>query len=181
MSTFLITPTNIDDYDWIFKNPVTGQWTIPVMDFNPLVLNPFYYEIDPLNSDLQYQNRTIDYFYTKLTEKWLYKDSLFRSLLKYFHVSKKNDKGTITLISDPDKISESNILEDDYKHVLKYIEKFFITRRFVEKVLREYISVTHIKWYDLYNNGDTLKDLFRHKLKKIIIRTIYAVKDDANK
>ena len=36
MSSFLITPTNIDDYDWIFRNPITGKWTIPVMNFNPL-------------------------------------------------------------------------------------------------------------------------------------------------
>jgi hypothetical protein len=178
MSTLLITPTNIDDYDWIFKNPVSGKWTIPVLEFNPLIFNPFYLEIDPLNVDPRYQNRTIDYFHTKLTEKWLYRDPMFRSLLKYFHVTKKGDKGTVTLISDPEKVSKEKLTEDEEKYIFKYIEKFFITKRFVEKVLREYVAVAHVKWYDLYSNSDTLKDLFRHKLKKIIVKTIYSIEKD---
>ncbi|HLX52338.1 MAG TPA: hypothetical protein VKR58_00255, partial [Aquella sp.] len=115
-----------------------------------------------------------DYFYTKLTERWLYKDPLFKSLLRYFKINKSKDKGEVTLISDPEKTAESNVKEDDKKHVFKYIEKYFINRRFVEKVLREYVAVTHIKWYDLYNNTDNLKDLFNHKLKKLIKKTIYA-------
>lgn len=175
MSTFIMTPTNVDDYNWIFRNPITQQWTIPIMTFNPLISNPYFYEVDPLNSDVKYQNRTIDYFHTRLTEKWLYKEALYKSLLKYFMIKKKDDKGSITLISDPTKISESNISDDDAKHVFKYIEKFFITRRFVEKVLREYITRSHVKWYDLYSNSSTLKDLFRHKLKKIIVKTIYSL------
>lgn len=178
MSTFLITPTNIDDYDWIFKNPITNKWTIPIMNFNPFIANPYLYELDPLNNDAKYQNKTIDYFETKLTEKWLHRKSFYGGLLKYFVIKKKGDKGSITLISNPDKISESNISDDDYKHVLRYIEKFFITRRFVEKVLREYVRVSHIKWYDLYSNTDTLKNLFRHKLKKLIIKTIYELSKD---
>src|SRR5579872_5579346 len=112
MTTMLITPTNIDDYDWIFKNPITGKWTIPVLEFNPLIVNPFYYEIDPLNVDPQYQNQTIDYFRTKLTEKWLYHNPLFKSLLKYFHVTKKGDKGSVTLITDPEKVSKEKLTED---------------------------------------------------------------------
>jgi hypothetical protein len=178
MSTMLITPTNIDDYDWIFRNPVTGKWTIPVLEFNPLIPNPFYLELDPLNSDPRYHNRTIDYFHTKLTEKWLYKDPMFKSLLKYFHVSKKGDKGGVSLITDPEKLSKEKLSDDEEKYVLRYIEKFFITRRFVEKVLREYVAVTHIKWYDLYSNTDTLKDLFRHKLKKMIVKTIYSMEHE---
>ena len=37
-----------------------------------------------------------------------------------------------------------------------------------------------IKWYDLYNNTSTLKDLFAHKLKKLIISTIYEMVDRTN-
>lgn len=174
MSTFIVTPTNIDDYDWILKNPITGKWAIPVLTYDLSITNPWFYDIDPLNSDRRYQDRTIDYFYTKLTERWLYKDPLFKSLLRYFKINKSKDKGEVTLISDPEKTVESNVKEDDKKHVFKYIEKYFINRRFVEKVLREYVAVTHIKWYDLYNNTDSLKDLFNHKLKKLIKKTIYA-------
>lgn len=173
MTTFVITPTNLDDYDWVFRNPVTKKWTIPIMTFDPSIFNPYLNDLDPLNDDISYQNRTIDYFYTKLTEKWLYKKSFYKPLLKYFTVKKSGTEGTVTLISDPEKIPEDTKSGDDYKYILKYIEKFFLKRRFVEKTLRSYVKVSHIKWYDLYSNTDVLQDLFRHKLKKLIIKTIY--------
>lgn len=174
MATFYLTPTNIDDLYFTLRDPITGRWTIPVLTFNPILKSPYYGEIDVLNTDPQYQNKVIDYFCTKLTEKWLFKDPIYKSLLKYFKISKSKEAGEVTLISDPDKISESNIShEDDNKYVFKYIEKYFITRRFCEKVLREYVATTRIKWYDLFHNSDTIKDLFRHKLKKLIVKTIY--------
>lgn len=172
MSTFIYTPTNVDDYDWLFRNPANGKWTIPKLVFNPLVVNP-YYQVDPLNEDVGYQNKVIDHFYTRLTEKWLYSDPTFKGLLKYFKVKKNGEKGSVMLISKPSDASESNVSEDDKKHVFRYIEKYFITERFVSKIIREYVSTTRIKWYDLYNNSRTVKDLLRHKLKKQIISTIY--------
>jgi len=182
MSSFIMTPTNIDDLESIFKNPITGQWTIPVLTFNTSILNPFYQEIDPLNNDPRYQDRVIEHFYTKLTEKWLYRDPLFRSLLKYFKVEKSGDKGTVSLISDPNKTTDiSKISDDDSKFIFKYIEKYFITKRFIEKVLREYVKTTRIKWYDLFSNTDTMKDLLRHKLKKLIVSTIYQLQERKEK
>jgi len=173
MASFILTPTNIDDLNFVLRNPITGEWTIPVLTFNPQIANPYYKEIDVLNDDPRYHDRVIDHFYIRLTEKWLFKKALFKKLLKYFKVTVKDNKGTVTLISDPDKVSESNVNEDNQKYVLKYIEKYFITHRFVEKTLREYVNVTHIKWYDLFNNSDTLVELFCHKLKKLIVSTIY--------
>jgi hypothetical protein len=177
--SFILSPTNIEDYDWIFKNPRTDVWTIPVLTFNSSLLSPYVYEIDPLNNDINYQSRTIDYFLTKLTEKWLHKKQFYNPLLKYFTVTKSGDKGTVTLISNPEKISDKEMTGDDYKYVLMYIEKFFLKRRFVEKSLRTYINASHMKWYDLYSNSDIVKKLFRHKLKKLIIKTIYALEKES--
>ena len=181
MSSFVLTPTNIEDYNWIFVNPLTKKWTVPVLDFDPAIMNPYLYELDPLNNDIQYQSRTIDYFLQKLTEKWLYKKSFYTPLLKFFSVSKSGDKGTVTLISDPKKVSESKVTGDDYKYVLKYIEKFFLKRRFVEKTLRTYVKSSCIKWYDLYNNTEDVQDLFRHKLKKLIVKMIYNLDETKSK
>jgi hypothetical protein len=176
MSSFVITPGNIDDINFVIKDPLTGKWSIPILTFNPL-FNPYYSEIDVLNEDRRYQDRVIDHFHTRLTEKWLFKKPIFKKLLKYFEVEKKDNHGTVKLVSDPENIkSGKSVSDEDKKFILKYIDKYFITRRFVEKVLREYVSVTHIKWYDLFNNSDTLIDLFAHKLKKLIISTIYDLK-----
>lgn len=174
MSTFIMTPTNVDYLESLFRDPVTGKWYIPVLTFDTRIVNPYYREADPLNDDPSYQARVVNHFYTRLTEKWLYKEPMFRSLLKYFQVEKSGNKGTVSLVANEDRLSDiKNFSEEDIMHIFKYIEKYFITERFVKKVLKEYISVTHAKWYDLFNNTDTLKDLFRHKLKKLIISTIY--------
>lgn len=173
MTEFIITPTNIDFLESIFRNPITGRWTIPILTFNINYTNPFYTEIDPLNKDPNYQKSVVENFYLRLKEKWLYKEPIYRSLLKYFKVDKKGDEGKIYLVTNIDEASESNIDTKYQKHVLKYIEKFFVTKKFVDKVLREYVGTTRIKWYDLFHNTDTLKDLFAHKLKKMIISTIY--------
>jgi hypothetical protein len=177
MSEFIITPTNVDFLESIFRNPITGRWTIPILTFNTKFVSPYYGDIDPLNDDPKYQKSVVDHFYMRLTEKWLYKDPIFRKLLKYFHVETSGDEGKVSLIDDLEKISESNIDEKYRKHIFKYIEKFFITKRFVEKVLRQYVNTTHIKWYDLFHNTDILKELFTHKLKKLIISTIYELQD----
>lgn len=177
MSEFIITPTNVDFLESIFRNPITGRWTIPILTFNTKYVNPYFGEIDPLNDDPRYQKQVIDNFYTRLTEKWLYKEPIFRSLMKYFNVEKNGEEGQISLISDPDKISEIKTDEKYRNYVFQYIEKYFITKRFIDRILRQYVNTTHIKWYDLFHNTDTLKDLFAHKLKKLIISTIYELQD----
>lgn len=172
MSNFIVTPTNIDYLESIFRDPITGKWMIPGLTFNLLHTNP-YYEIDPLNEDREYRKRVINNFYDRLTEKWLYKDSSYKSLLKYFNVEKKDGKGHVTLISDPNKTVELSV-NDEYKNfIFKYIEKIFITKHLIRKILKEYVNTTRIKWYDLFHNTSTIKSLFCHKIKKLIVSTIY--------
>lgn len=177
MTEFIITPTNLDLLESIFRNPITGRWSIPILTFNTTFINPFYSEVDPLNEDPQYQQRVIDHFYMRLTEKWLYKDPAFRKLLKYFKVEENGNEGKISLIDNIDNVREIDKQMKYWKHIFKYIEKYFITKKFVEKVLRQYVRRTDTKWYDLFNNTDILKDLFAHKLKKLIESTIYQLQE----
>jgi len=181
MTDFLITPTNVDFIESIFRNQISGRWTIPILTFNTNFSSPYYADADPLNDDPKYQKSVVDNFYLRLTEKWLYKDPVFRKLLKYFQVEKSGDEGKVSLISDPDKISKSDINEQYRKHIFKYIEKYFITKRFINKILNQYVKTTHIKWYDLFHNTDTIKDLFAHKLKRLIVSTIYELQDTKEK
>lgn len=176
MGEFIVTPTNVDLLENIFRNSITGKWTIPILTFNTNFTNPYYQNLDPLNNNKEYQKSVISYFYLKLTEKWLFKEPIFRSLLKYFRVEKNGTTGKIYLISDKKNISNEFNTKDtdssDDKYIFKYIEKYFISKHFVKKILKEYINKTNTKWYDLFNNSETLKELFAHKLKKKIISTI---------
>lgn len=179
MSEFIMTPTNIDYLDSIFRNPLTGRWSIPVLTFNT---NPLYNMTDPLNDDPKYQKRVIKHFYERLTEKWLYKYPIFKKLLKYFKVDKNGeDEVRVTLVPDMASVGKYPIDKADRKHVFRYIEKIFIKKKFIAKILKRYVNTTHIKWYDLFHNTDTIKDLFVHKLKKLIVKTIYDLEDRSTK
>lgn len=165
------TPQNIDIVQTIYRDPVTGQLIFPILSFDTKFNNPLYYDIDPLNNDPYYHNRLIEHIYLRLTEKWLYKDADFKKLLKYFNVEVNGNKGTVSLIANPDELVKTN--EDKKKYIFRYIEKVFISKKFVAKVIKQYVATTHIKWYDLLANTDSLKELFAHKLKKVIIASIY--------
>lgn len=175
--SFIMTPTNFDLIDNLFKDIRTGKWIFPVYTFNTGFINPYYGEVDPLNEDPVYQKSVIDNFYLRLKEKWLYKDPNFRKLLKYFVVEENGDNGTITLVSDPDKAAKNDLTEKYRNHVLRYIEKYFVTKKFVKKTLKQYVNSSHIKWYDLFHNIDSVKELLAHKLKKLIISTIYELQE----
>ena len=123
MSTFIVTPTNYELITDLVRDPVSGLWVMPVLEFNPRVVNPYYGEIDLMNEDPNYQNRVIEYFYTKLTEKWLTNSSEFRKLLKYFKVEKTDDKGTVSLIDDVDKAKDTTKDDLDKRYIFRYIKK----------------------------------------------------------
>lgn len=181
-SSFIVTPTNIDFLESVFRNPITNQWTMPIMYFNPNYLSPFYTTLNPLNDDPTYQKRVVEYFYMKLTEKWLYTEPIFRKLLKYFKIEEKNNKGSVILITNLDDVVVHNPENKKYKkYIFKYIEKYFINKHFISKILKQYIALSHVKWYDLFNNTDVLKNLFAHKIKKLIISTIYTLQDKTEK
>lgn len=181
MSDFVMTPTDTDLLESLFRNPKTGRWTIPILTYNINYTNPFFAERTPLNADPYYQKRWVDYFYLKLTEKWLYRDPIFRNLLKYFRITKEGERGMVQLIENINDVNNSEISEADRKYIFKYIEKFFITKNFVEKTIRRFVKATKIKWYDLVNNTDILKDYIDYKLVKLVISTIYELADRREK
>lgn len=175
MSEFFITPTNVDFLESILRDPLTGRWIIPVLTFDTRYTNPYYGEVDPLNENYMYQEKVIDHFYFRLKEKWLYKDPSFRKLLKYFVVEKNENKGSVSVVSNIDKVpSELPKINEEYrKFIFKYIEEHFISKAYISKILRQFVASTKIKWYDLFNNTDQLKKYFAKKIKKNIIKTIY--------
>lgn len=172
----ILTPTDVNVISLV-KNPITGIITFPVLSFNSSLINPFFTDMNPLNKDERYHKRMIKYFYTKLTEKWLYRSQDYKKLLKYFKIEKSGDNSKVRIIDSLDKISKDSIEKKDRKFIYRYIEKIFINKRFVRKVLQQYIAKTKINWYDLVSNSDTLKELFAHKLAKLIKNAIEDIND----
>ena len=178
MTKFVLTPTYVDYISTIDRSSDDQVWILPSITFKTEPL--LYASNDPLNEDPRYRKEVIKHFYTRLTEKWLYKYPSFKSLLKYFKTERKGSNVRVSLIDNIDDASRSNVDDRDKKYVFKYIEKVFITKKFIRRVLTEYVKTTHIKWYDLYFNTSTLKDLFVHKLKKLIVSTVYDLEGKQN-
>lgn len=182
MTEFIITPTNAEYINTIYRDPITGKWTIPVITFSTKLSDPYglhgTYSRDPLNDDPKYQKMVIEHFFTRLVEKWLYKDDIFKKLHKYFIVEKDHEKGHVTLVRNVKYAKDRDYDKTDRKHINRYIEKLFITKRFIDKILRRYVEETGMKWYDVFHNTKTIKKLFYHKLKQLIVSTIYDLEDD---
>ena len=157
-----------DIIESILRDPINGYWTIPVLTFNTNYGNPFYDDLTILNSDRKYKSKIIDYIYTCLTERWLYKDPVFEQLLAFFKVKKSGLEGKVCLITNPEKKPDLEKNLAYKKFIYKYIETFFVTKLFVEKTLKSYVKNSDIKWYDLLDNKKILKGLFAYKIKNLI-------------
>lgn len=173
----ILTPTNISSLQHIIYDQLLGTLSPPVYTYNIQLYNPFYGEMKPLNTDPKYQKRMVDYYYTKLTEKWLYRDSAFKKLLPYFNLKIDGTSGKVSLVENIDKLNNENIDEKNRKYIFRYIERVFVNKRFVDKVIRQYVKRTDTNWYDLVRNNEAIKKLLAHKLKKLIIHLIDKIND----
>lgn len=178
MSSFVLTP-EINYLNMLYRNNLTQRWTIPIFQFDigrPLFVRDAYGN-DPLNHDPKYIKRVIDYFYFKVTEKWLYKASSYQTLLKYFRVDKNGDNARVQIITNIDDASSTNVDKADRKMVYRYIEKVFIKKKYIGKILKSFVKSNNTKWYYLVDNAATIKDLIAHMLKKLIVKTIQKMQD----
>lgn len=168
----MITPLNNEYINSSFYDAISGRWSIPVMRFN-LGYSPWYKESDPLNDDKKYQRSVSDSFYLRLVEKWLYEKSSFNKLLKYFVITADGNDGKVSLISDPDNINKSELNKKYKKYIFRYIEKYFISKKFIYKILKQFVNKYNLKWYDLFQNKEDVRDFIIKKLEKFIVSNIY--------
>lgn len=173
MTHFTYTPSGVGLYNTIFIDPLTGQWTIPTYTY---VANTNPFNLDVIQTDVHYHKRVVSYFYTKLIEKWLYKDPLYQSLLKYFKVSTNDSIISVSLVDNTDQLTTPQLDKKNQSKVFLYLEKVFITKKWVRKILTAYVNTHQIKWYNLIHNSATIKDLFVRKLETFIVSTIYQSK-----
>lgn len=129
------------------------------------VTPPRYLGSNDLNKDKNIQDKIINYYYIKSIDKWLYND--FDELVDFFEV--KNNK--IKLVKNY-KHKKSNDDKTNYYMILHFIEKAILTKKLVKKVIKEYIKLADINWYDMYYHSRALKDLLIHRLRKKIIKLI---------
>lgn len=170
--SFFATPENVHLVNFLHHDPITNLLVLPSWSYD---LNT---DQDYVNDDPKYQAKVIKHVRTRLKEKWLYSDASFRKLLRYFDAKKEGDKCTVKMITNPDKLNTSVLDKDLRRCIFRYIEKLFLSKKFVSKTLRRYVKTRRIKWYDLFSNSDALKHLFAKKLEKQILTCMYNMTDN---
>jgi hypothetical protein len=136
----------------------------------PLVFSPSY----DSNKDEYIRKKILSYYYLKATDKWLYND--FDDLVEYFEV--KDNK--VKLIDNADKKNKT-MDKVYYNMILHFIEEAILTKKFIKSVIKEYVNIANVNWYDLYYHSKAIKDLLIHRLKKKIIKLIAKSKNLAKK
>ena len=178
MAQIYYTPTNIDYIRDVIYDPMLRTYTIPIMSYDTTSNFP---NSDPVNEDPLYQKRVINNLFLRFREKWLYKDPEFRILLKYFNFERSNGKIRISIINN---INDKNTkLPDDKtrKYIFRYIENVFVTKKFFEKSIRQFVKITNLKWYNLFDASDIIKAMLARKMKRLIVTTIFDIQDSALK
>lgn len=170
MSGFVVTPTYADNIQNIVKDPVTGKWYIPKLVIHYDMPNNV---LNSINEDPSYRHKVIEYFYTKLTEKWLFGNPSYQSLIKYFRAKKMGDRVEVEIIPYGTVLTETEKNDQkELKHfIFKFIEKHFATKSFVRDSLEKLVRQHNVRWFDMYQRNSEIKDFLRRQLKKTIKQT----------
>ncbi len=171
--SFTQTPYYIQYIPELRRDPITNLWILPSQTFN--LVSPYDYE--PLDQDSNYRKNIVSTVFTQFKERWLYKESIYRKLMKYFKVTGDDDKKTVSVIS---KVGKSSVVDyPDQKYVLKYIEKMFVTKKLVRKSIQDYMKRSKIKWYDVLVNKEAIKEAIYRRLRKIIGKIVLLLESSA--
>jgi hypothetical protein len=150
-------------------------YLVPNVDY----LYPKYYlSYDKMQRDLRHdehriRKRIVNYYYSKLIDRWLYHDLSFRDLTKYFTIKYDNEGISVALVHNLDDVKDNHKLShNERKSILFFIESFMIDKKFVRKVIDEYARRTSSDWIELYQYEYNIQIFIRHALKKKIRNTI---------
>lgn len=127
---------------------------------------------DQKNDEKRVLKRLVNYYYSKVIDRWLYHDYGYRELTKYFTIKHDDEGISVRLIRSLDKITNVDYSTSESKSILFFIESFMINKKFIRKVIEEYAKRTSSKWFELYTYDYNIKEFIRHQLKKKIKNTI---------
>jgi len=148
---------------------VTNPYSTTVYTANYLTMPSSYlYDYDTgLNDNPLAQYQTIEYFWYKILDKWLYEDDLCH-LLKYLKINKD---GNVEYISNESELKDNKICNDSVKDVEKkadFIQEHIFGKSVMKKLLIKITRELDLKWYQLYKYENVVVQTAEHYLKKVL-------------
>ena len=107
-----------------------------------------------INKDKNLRKKMVNYFKNNFLNKWIYNSN---ELMNYFSIN--NNKVKIVKKKIKKKYNSKNISK-----ISKFIEKKILNEKYMYKILKEYISIFQINWYDLINIEIDVKNFIIKKL-----------------
>lgn len=122
-----------------------------------------------LNADPRVHQRLVKYFYYKALDKWLYEDLI--DILNYLKI--RNGKvDIINSMKEYDPLAVDKESDDDIRKKIDFIEKFFLSKRLMARIIHEYVKHTGTNWVDLPKNEYFIRQIVGNKLTRRIKRAI---------
>lgn len=164
------------------KSPVISPILSPV--YSPLsndarrayFTNLYYTRTVPVvqSENLNYNDdarkRTIKYFYYKIIQKWFYNDIGLKKILCF--ISNNDFNSLVKSIDEYKKNKETKINEKKQKKKIKFLTKYFITKKLVDHILNKFSKKYNIQWIHMHRNQYKIKEFFAKQLYKKMIKEI---------
>lgn len=132
--------------------PITYPY---VYDHTKPVKIPTIVKYLDVNSDKNLRKKMV-YKFSNHLEEWITDEKKYLKLLEYFKL--KDGK---VLMTKKNKKSHS---KSDKVKIKKYILDKIIDKKDIKNILKKYIKVNKINWYDLHKHENNLKSYFLDKL-----------------
>lgn len=157
---------NTYDPLWQTAKPIKPNLFTPyVVNSFPTVVGTNWFDYDDVDADPEFRNKIVRFFRDK-TLVWL--KSSFSDLLNYFVIR----NGQVELSKDHKDYDRENKDSDDVKNKkIEYIHYNILSKKFIAKSLEHYANTRQMKWWNLRDNKDIVKqslyDELKQKIKKL--------------
>ena len=120
-----------------------------------------------LNSDPDTQKRMVRYLHLKALDDWLQGD--LSDILNYFKVY----NGKVDVIKSKSEYNPNNKdSQDVINKKIDFIEKYFLTKRYMVKLVTEFINKTGFQWVDIPKHKFFFKQLLKDEMMKMIKKSL---------
>ena len=137
---------------------------IPTIGVN--YVTPFTGLYSDLNSDHNVQQKIVKYIQMKALDKWLLEDLI--DILNYFKI---DSNGRVDVIDSFDQYNPSTIQKetlDQLEKKIDFIERFFLTKSVVNRVLNRIVRESSLQWVKIPKNTFIVRQAIEDKMMKLI-------------
>jgi len=162
-NTSVVTPVSVTPLytdDDVFTPGVIDATASPLLSTLDLTYStPLFGVYENLSTDPDVHRNYVKKYHLKALGKWLYDD--LDDFLNYFTVKGKKVSKVAYKRGNGDKLSDS-----DVGRVVDHIEKNYLTKKDMEKLLHKVTKQARVNWFDLGKHEHLVKRAVANVLKK---------------